>query len=317
MLKKSGPSVWALLLAAPLLASLAVAEPAAEPSLKALIVTGQNNHAWMTSTPVLQKMLEDTGLFAVDIAQAPAGREGMEDFQPVFSDYDVVVLDYNGRAWPEATNTAFEAYVREGGGVVVYHAADNAFPNWEEYNKIIGLGGWGGRNEKDGPFLYWEDGEIVRDMSPGPGGRHGRQHAFQVVNRVEDHPITQGLPREWMQAQDELYDTMRGPAENLTVLSTAYSAPETGGTGRHEPILVTIAYGEGRVFHTMLGHVGHEGGSNVDLPAVQSVGFIATFQRGAEWAATGEVTQDVPDDFPTADEVSIRPRFNLPALAPK
>jgi type 1 glutamine amidotransferase len=51
------------------------------------------------------------------------------------------------------------------------------------------------------------------------------------------------------------------------------------------------------VFHTTLGH---------DVAAMQCVGFIATLQRGAEWAATGNVTQKVPNDFPTADRVSLR-----------
>jgi hypothetical protein len=40
---------------------------------------------------------------------------------------------------------------------------------------------------------------------------------------------------------------------------------------------------------------------------MRSVGFIVTYQRGTEWAATGRVTQvEVPDDFPTADKVSLR-----------
>ena len=57
----------------------------------------------------------------------------------------------------------------------------------------------------------------------------------------------------------------------------------------------------GRVFHTALGHAG--GGKRT---AQQCVGFIVTFQRGAEWAATGKVTQKIPADFPAADKVSLR-----------
>jgi hypothetical protein len=38
----------------------------------------------------------------------------------------------------------------------------------------------------------------------------------------------------------------------------------------------------------------------------QCVGFIATLQRGAEWVVTGKVTQKLPKDFPTADEVTKR-----------
>jgi type 1 glutamine amidotransferase len=100
-----------------------------------------------------------------------------------------------------------------------------------------------------------------------------------------------------MHAIDELYDSLRGPAKNVTLLATAFSAPETGGTGEEEPMLFTIQYGKGRVFHTTLGH---------DVAAMRCVGFIATFLRGTEWAASGKVTQKVPADFPDASKVSIR-----------
>ena len=39
----------------------------------------------------------------------------------------------------------------------------------------------------------------------------------------------------------------------------------------------------------------------------ECVGFIASLQRGTEWAATGSVTSPLPTDFPTADKVSSRP----------
>jgi hypothetical protein len=39
---------------------------------------------------------------------------------------------------------------------------------------------------------------------------------------------------------------------------------------------------------------------------MECVGFITTFQRGAEWAATGKVTQQIPEDFPTATKVRVR-----------
>jgi HEAT repeat protein/type 1 glutamine amidotransferase len=268
-------------------------------SLKALIVNGQNNHNWKKSSPVLKRILEQTDLFTVDVATSPPKGGDMHTFDPNFAGYDVVVLDYTGDPWPEDIKTAFVKYVASGGGVVVYHAASNAFPEWKEFNEITGLGGWGGRNEKDGPYIYWQDGKIVRDTSPGGGGEHGRQHEFQIVTRDEKHHITKGLPEKWMHAKDELYAKLRGPARRLTVLATAYSTPEQGGTGRHEPVLFTIKYLSGRIFHTALGHVG---GGDASKPAIECVGFIVTFQRGAEWAATGRVTQKVPVQFPSASQ---------------
>jgi len=267
------------------------------PPLKALIVDGQNNHNWKITTPPLKKLLEETGLFTVDVATTPPRGEDMSGFKPDFAAYDVVVSNYTGAVWPEATNQALEAYISGGGGMVIYHAASNAFPNWKEFNEMIGVGGWGGRNEKHGPYLYWKDGKIVRDMTPGPGGTHGPQHPFQLIVREPDHPITKGLPEKFMHSADELYSRLRGPAKNLTVLATAYADPDKRGTGNHEPILMTISYGKGRIFHTALGH------ADVQL---KSVAFIVTYQRGTEWAATGKVTQKIPNDFPGPDEPSMR-----------
>lgn len=262
---------------------------------KALIVTGQNNHDWKVSTPVLKQILENSGLFSVEIAQAPAQGKDMSTFKPEFSKYQVVVLDYNGDYWSDETKKAFLDYISGGGGVVVYHAADNAFGNWPEYNKIAGLGGWGDWGEKNGPYLRWRNGGIVRDTVPGPTGAHGDQHAFQVTVRDAEHPITKGLPARWMHSQDELYSQLRGPAENMTVLATSFADTAKHGTGEHEPVLMTINYGKGRIFHTVLGHAGDV----TSNPAMQCVGFIVTMQRGAEWAATGVVTQAVPEVFPT------------------
>ena len=265
--------------------------------ITALIIDGQNNHDWKLTTPYLQAILENSGIFSVEVKTSPAAGEDFSAFRPEFASFDVVVLNYNGDSWPASTMEAFEKYVKNGGGVVVYHAADNSFPEWKEFNRMIGLGGWGDRNEKDGPYLRWEDGKPVKDNSPGKAGSHGKRHEFIVDNRMPDHPILKGTSPRWKHTLDELYDSLRGPAENITLLATAYSDPETGGTGKNEPILFTVDYGKGRVFHTVLGH---------DDVSCSGVGFMATFARGAEWAATGEVTIPVPPDFPDDKVASSR-----------
>lgn len=276
---------------------------AAREPLKALVVTGQNNHNWPVSHVVLKQILENSGLFSVDCAVSPAKGEDMSGFRPDFGSYDVVVLDYNGDAWPGETNRDFQDYVYNGGGVVVYHAADNAFASWPEYNKICALGGLGGRDEQSGPYVYWSDGGLVKDYSVGNGGSHGRQHEYVLTARSKKHPIVKGLPEQWLHAQDELYDRMRGPGNIRDCLFTAYSDPATGGSGREEPMIFTVDYGKGRVFHTMLGHAGE---SVDNCPAMQCAGFQITLLRGAEWSATGKVKQKVPADFPTADKTSRR-----------
>lgn len=266
--------------------------------LKALIIDGRNNHDWRATTPHLQAALENSGRFTVEVATAPPAGQDLSGFSPDFSKFDVLVINYNdGELWPEKTRQAFVDFVKNGGGVTVVHAGNNAFTSWQEYNEMIGLG-W--RGADFGPRVTLDnEGKVVRaEKGEGPGAGHGPQHQFTVVIREPEHAIVKGLPQAWLHEKDELYHGQRGPAENMTILATAFSSPDQGGTGAHEPMLWTIPYGKGRVFTTVLGHADY---------SMTCVGFITTLQRGAEWAATGEVTlTDVPEDFPTRDEVKTR-----------
>ena len=305
---------------------------------KVLIVDGQNNHGiWPKTTIMMKQYLEETGLFEVDVERTrylwlgphhdkveevsdikellefyPIDSEikyesldhSRKDslFSPNFNAYDVVITNFGWQAapWPDVTIQNFEKYIQDGGGLVVIHAANNSWPEWKAYNKMIGLGGWGGRTEKDGPYVYYtDDGEMVIDTIAGNAGSHGPQHEFVITSRAEDHPIMNGLPNQWLHTKDELYDRLRGPAENLTILATAYSDKDQyNGTGRHEPALMAIEHEEGRIFHSILGHMDY---------SMECVGFITTFIRGTEWAASGEVTfTEVPEDFPGHQSINFR-----------
>lgn len=285
--------------------------------IKTLIVDGQNNHEqWPKITYMMKQYLEQSGLFTVSVARSAytwRGKDFLEeykvpglkptealdkskidpDFKPNFKAYDLVICNFGWDAapWPAETQKQLEEFIQKGGGLVVIHAADNSFPEWPAYNDMIGLGGWGDRTEKDGPYVYYNnDGELKHDMSAGKGGSHGPQHEFKITIREPNHPITKGMPKVWLHTIDELYDRLRGPAKNMQVLATAYSSPDKRGTDRHEPMLLTIDYGKGRIFHTPMGHIDQ---------SWECVGLMTSFLRGAEWAATGKVTQPIPKDFPT------------------
>lgn len=288
----------------------------AAPMHKIMLLTGQSNkyHDWTKSAPLVKTALEQTGLFTVDVVTTPPHGGDFTGFSPKFSDYAAVVIIYEGDEWPATTKTAFVDYVKNGGGLVTIHDTDNAFPYWKEWNEMIGVGGWGfkhdgnigARDDTWGPKIRWRDGHMVLDSTtPGTSG-HPPRHDFFVVTRAPDHPIMRGLPAAWLHANDEIYSQLRGPAKNVTVLATALAdqAKFPKASGEHEPMLMTISYGKGRVFHSTLGHV-----SPNDPPpfaALACVGFIVTLQRGTEWAATGAVKQVVPADFPTADKTSLR-----------
>ena len=207
-----------------------------------------------------------------------------------------MVINYNDKElWPEATRQALVKYVEGGGGVLVVHAGNNAFESWPEFNEMIGLG-WRGNNFGDRVTVD-DQGKVQRTpKGEGPGAGHGPQHAFQVVVRDAEHPITKGLPQVWMHAKDELYHGQRGPGAGMQILATAFSAAANKGTGAHEPMIWVIERGKGRVVTNVMGH---------SVESMKCVGFQVTIRRGAEFAATGKVTSiSIPAEFPTAEETS-------------
>ena len=299
---KVGSKVNKLILASIILAALGYQPAHAAGPIQVMLLDGESGgpyHAWQLTTPVLKKELEETGLFHVDVVTAPPQGGDFSSFNPEFSKYQVIVMNYDApdARWPDSIKTAFESYIRGGGGLAVVHAADNAFPEWTAFNEMIGIGGWRGRTEKAGPLWFYKDGKLTSDDRAGRAGNHGNRVPFAVTIQDPNHPITKGLPHVWMHQGDELYNSLRGPGKNMTVLATAYSDPENHGTGREEPMLLTLSYGKGRVFHTTMGH---------DINALSCVGFLVTYQRGTEWAATGKVTQKVPSVFPSANVVAYR-----------
>lgn len=258
---------WSTVLAVLCSAGLLLAQ--APPKIKVLILTGVSNHQWRATTPALRDILEQTGRFEVRVNEEVRGN-GSETFAP----YDVLLLNYNdyketaGPWWDYRARQAMLDFVRNGKGLVSYHASNNAFWGWEEYDKLVG-GTW-------------------RET-----GSHAPYHAYTVKIVDPNDPITQGMPATFAET-DELYHGLN-MQPNIHLLATAYDDPKncskngkTCGTGKDEPLIWTVRYGLGRVFQTALGH---------DVKAMDSAGFRTTLVRGTEWAATGQVTIPVPPDI--------------------
>lgn len=251
---------------------LAAAVFAQQPKkIQVLIITGQNGHDWRAVTPPMRKALEDTGRFEVRVTEEFRGG-GPETLAP----YDVVVLNYFDRnrpelRWGERADNALLDFVKSGKGLVVYHFSVAAFNGWQEFEKICG-GNWRPNN-----------------------GHHSAGHDFTVDIKDANHPITRGLKKSFPQPKDELYANLKWQPEGpYRILATAWdehalyhgkARQPIPGAGINQPMFWVRDYGKGRVFTTVLGH---------DGPAVETPAFVVTFTRGAEWAATGEVTLPIP-----------------------
>jgi len=241
------------------LSSLLAPTPlSAQEPIPVLLVTGANNHDWKWTHLSLERMLEAGGRFDVTITTDPAKDLAEADLA---QRYRAFVLDYNGPRWGEPAEANFLAAVEGGVGVTIVHAADNAFPGWIQYEKLCGL--------------LWRDGT-----------GHGRFHSFNVDITDRDHPITRGLPTLTMHPDELYHKLVAAPGAENRVLASAFSDPETGGTGEREPMIIVQSYGAGRIFHTPLGHVWSGGGKE----AHEDPQFQNLIVRGTEWAATGVVT---------------------------
>ena len=309
------------------LAALAGRSGADDPPKKlcALIIDGQSqgDHDGDSTTRELRAALEKSGRFKVEVVSIPPlpaplpkepprgapqemvnlygklktsrerlvtmHRKIMEGFRPDLDQIDVLIDNYDGDPWPETFRRSVVEHARDGKvGLVVVHAANHSFADWPEFNRMIGLGCRS--DPKAGPALkVADDGKITMvPAGQGKGATEDLKRPTTIAVRDPEHPITRGMPARWRHAPDEVFHTLRGPAEGLHLLAS-YRAE--GASGDHEPAAWTVDYGRGRVFVTPLGH---------DAEGQRCPGFASLFCRGAEWAATGRVTLDLPEDFPKA-----------------
>ncbi len=202
-------------------------------------------------------MLEAAGRFKVRVNERP-DQFTAESLEP----FDVVVSNWNSFGestedaprWPAAAEKAYVDFVRRGGGHVVVHAGSSSFPEWTEYRQLT--------------LAAWKNGQTG----------HGPRHEFIVRIDANDHPITKGLSPFGFYGELWHRPAME---EDVTVLASAFSAEERGGSGRDEPVAMVNQFGRGRSFTFLLGHA---------IDEMENPGFVELLVRGTEWAATGCVT---------------------------
>lgn len=255
-----------------ILSSISLAAPAQTPArVQVLFLTGQSDtqyHDWRVTTPFLRNLLDHTGRFQVRVLEEPRGLTA-RTIEP----YDVLVLNYNGPRWGAESEQAVEQFLRSGKGMVAVHGVSYGvffgmeFRNDRWVASSTGERGWLAYPEMLG--ASWKPENIG----------HAARHVFLVKWVDREHPISKGLEETFL-ANDELYHRM-DLRPNARVLAAAYSDPGLGGTGREEPVLWAVPFGRGRVVHIPLGH---------DTAAMFQPGFVTSFARSVEWAATGKVT---------------------------
>jgi len=216
--------------------------------IRVLIVTGADHpaHRWHENSLAIRDALAASKRFEARVSEDPeilATR--------IAERYDVVVLNYCNWQKPSPSKQALEGladFVKSGKGLVAIHFSSGAFPDWPEYEKLIGR--------------VWDK---VRTHDPY------RTFRVNVVKR--EHPITRKLAD--FDISDELYFCLTGDPD-IEILLTARSQV----TKKEEPMGFVLKYGEGRVFHTPLGH---------DVKSLTASGLVQLLRRACEWAATGDV----------------------------
>jgi type 1 glutamine amidotransferase len=233
------------------------APPGKEP-IRVLVLSGQNNHDWKSTTPKLVAILKESGRFDVSVTEEP-GKLTIGFLQPydvLLSNWNAFGLDPTASEWPEEAKRAYLDFVLKGKGHVAIHAGSASFPGWADYRQLT--------------LATWKDGQTS----------HGPIHEFPVRIEGVRHPVTAGL--EPFKIKDELWNAP-GLAEGAEVLASSYSASDKGETGRWEPAVLAGRFGKGRSLTILLGH---------DAEAMDNSGFRALLLRAVEWAATGRVSTD-------------------------
>jgi len=229
--------------------------------IQILILSGSNNHNWRQTTPFLESLFSRTEMFEVQITNRPDTLK-VSDFKK----NDVILNNWNSWPetdfrWPKATENALLDFIKNGGGFVTFHASTSAFYNWPEFQEFS--------------TAAW-----ITDST-----WHGKNSSTKITIENDQHPVTRGMSGFFN--FDELWINA-GENEKFKILGSATNEDISNKGIKNQPAIMVSEYGKGRIFHTILGH---------DVRAIRNTGFQTLILRAVEWAATGEVTQKLPQEL--------------------
>lgn len=215
---------------------------------KVLLVTGIDypGHHWQQTAPAVKEVLEEDARLKVRIVADPNALAS-----PDLHRWDVVLLHFQNWEVPgpgESARDNLKRFVAGGKGVLLTHFACGAwYGEWPEFKALAGRAWFG----------------------PQGGRQHDPYGTFRVEIADPAHAITKGLAA--FETKDELYTCLTGDAP-IHVLATARSKVDQ----EDYPMAFVLNYGQGRVFHTVLGH---------DVNAYTNASVPELLRRGCAWAA--------------------------------
>lgn len=232
--------------------------------IKLLLITGDDvgSHKWQETAPATRDILVKSGRFDVKVVEDLSCLDNADELKP----FDVIFLHrYHTKGQlSDKGKENLLSFVKGGKGFVVAHLASASF---------------GLRKKKEGDKMVvvqepWEEFQKLcgRVWVMGTSG-HGPRAPFKVKIVNTKNPITKGIAD--FEADDELYAKLQGNAK-INVLATA----DSDWSKVTEPLVFTLSYGKGRVFHEAFGH---------DVKSLQNDAIAQIICRGCEWAATGKV----------------------------
>jgi type 1 glutamine amidotransferase len=236
------------------LSSAANAQKKSPDGTKVLLLSGgqRQHHGYREQAFYLSELLENTGRFEVTVGEDAAILQ-----TPTIHKYALIIANADRRdpefKYTEEQQLALLAFVHHGGGYVSIHGADNAAADWRpELRQMLG-----------GVFSHvgLPDGKVRKGS-----------YLVKIVNRSS--PITSGI--DDFPLQDELYYQMQMEPGVKPLATVNYQ-------GTAWPVAWTRFFGNGKVFHLVLGH--RDFGPDKDDP-IRNPNLGRLIIQGAMWTVT-------------------------------